>query len=57
MAAPADALQSAPRACTTSSIEPSVKAAARAGAGTNNILVAEYSKAGIPVFTPPSPTR
>ena len=34
-------------------IEPSVKAVARAGAGTNNIPVAEYSKAGIPVFNTP----
>ncbi len=34
-------------------IEPSVLAVARAGAGTNNIPVAEYSKLGIPVFNTP----
>ena len=34
-------------------IEKSVLAVARAGAGTNNIPVAEYSKRGIPVFNTP----
>ncbi len=34
-------------------IDPSVLAVARAGAGTNNIPVAEYSKRGIPVFNTP----
>ncbi len=34
-------------------IDPSVLAVARAGAGTNNIPVAEYSKHGIPVFNTP----
>ncbi len=34
-------------------IQPSVLAVARAGAGTNNIPVAEYSKHGIPVFNTP----
>jgi len=31
----------------------SVKAIARAGAGTNNIPVARYSKLGVPVFNAP----
>jgi D-3-phosphoglycerate dehydrogenase len=34
-------------------VPPSVKAVARAGAGTNNIPVAELSKHGIPVFNAP----
>ena len=34
-------------------VAPSVKAVARAGAGTNNIPVAELSKRGIPVFNAP----
>jgi D-3-phosphoglycerate dehydrogenase len=34
-------------------VPPSVKAVARAGAGTNNIPVAELSKRGIPVFNAP----
>ncbi|MFT4227698.1 phosphoglycerate dehydrogenase [Micropruina sp.] len=34
-------------------IDPSVLAVARAGAGTNNIPIAEYSKHGIPVFNTP----
>ena len=34
-------------------IPPSVKAVGRAGAGTNNIPVDEYSKKGIPVFNAP----
>ncbi|HEY8539892.1 MAG TPA: 3-phosphoglycerate dehydrogenase, partial [Steroidobacteraceae bacterium] len=34
-------------------LPPSVKAVARAGAGTNNIPVAKYSKLGIPVFNAP----
>jgi len=34
-------------------IEPSVLAVARAGAGTNNIPVPEFSKRGIPVFNTP----
>ena len=34
-------------------LSPSVKAIARAGAGTNNIPVAKYSKLGIPVFNAP----
>jgi len=34
-------------------LSPSVKAVARAGAGTNNIPVAKYSKLGIPVFNAP----
>src|ERR1700753_913353 len=32
---------------------PSIKAVARAGAGTNNIPVAEFSKRGVPVFNAP----
>jgi D-3-phosphoglycerate dehydrogenase / 2-oxoglutarate reductase len=35
------------------SIPPSVKAIGRAGAGTNNIPVAEMSKRGVPVFNAP----
>ena len=35
------------------SIAPSVKAIGRAGAGTNNIPVAEMSKRGVPVFNAP----
>ena len=31
----------------------SIKAVARAGAGTNNIPVAEFSKRGVPVFNAP----
>ena len=34
-------------------IEPSVLAVARAGAGTNNIPIAEFSKLGVPVFNTP----
>lgn len=34
-------------------LSPSVKAIARAGAGTNNIPVAKYSKLGVPVFNAP----
>src|SRR5918993_3651504 len=34
-------------------IPPSVKAVARAGAGTNNIPVAKLSKRGVPVFNAP----
>lgn len=34
-------------------IEPSVLAVARAGAGTNNIPIAEFSKVGVPVFNTP----
>lgn len=34
-------------------IPPSVKAVARAGAGTNNIPIADYSTRGIPVFNTP----
>ena len=34
-------------------VPPSVKAVARAGAGTNNIPVAQLSKRGIPVFNAP----
>ena len=38
---------------TTAEIPPSVRAIGRAGAGTNNIPVAEMSKRGIPVFNAP----
>jgi D-3-phosphoglycerate dehydrogenase len=34
-------------------IEPSVLAVARAGAGTNNIPIAEFSRLGVPVFNTP----
>ena len=34
-------------------LSPSVKAIGRAGAGTNNIPVAKYSKLGVPVFNAP----
>ena len=34
-------------------IEPSVLAVARAGAGTNNIPIPEFSKLGVPVFNTP----
>jgi D-3-phosphoglycerate dehydrogenase / 2-oxoglutarate reductase len=34
-------------------VPPSVKAVARAGAGTNNIPVASFSKRGVPVFNAP----
>ena len=39
--------------CTRWRFPPSVKAIGRAGAGTNNIPVAEMSKRGVPVFNAP----
>src|SRR5256885_10406420 len=53
MADPPDAIVLRCHDLRTTPIAASVKAIGRAGAGTNNIPVAEMSKRGVPVFNAP----